>query len=76
MSAPASRMERREAATGGAMVVVGALIRVGSDTPKLASAWLGCSHEREREEALPLAHARGYVGDDEDGRNLAPKLFG
>ena len=29
-------------------------------------ALLGCSHERKRVEALPLAHARGYVGEKEE----------
>jgi hypothetical protein len=34
----------------------------------LAPAIRRCArHERERVEALPLAHARGYVGDEVDG---------
>jgi len=44
----------------------------GSDMPKLASAGLGRSHERERVAARPLAYARGYVGDEKDGGRLAP----
>jgi hypothetical protein len=31
-----------------------------SDTRKLATAWFGCSHERERVDVGPLAHARGF----------------
>jgi len=53
----------------------GAFMRDGSDTPKLASAWSSCSHERERVEALPLAHARGYSEDEEEGGNLSSKWF-
>ena len=50
-------------------------IRDGSDTAKFAWAWSSCSHERARVEALPLAHARGYSKDEEEGGELSSKWF-
>ena len=47
----------------------------GSDTPKLASAWLGGGRERKQVETHPLAHARGHGGDEESGGDLASKWF-
>jgi hypothetical protein len=53
----------------------------GSDTPKLASAWLERSGERQRAEASRLAGARRYVGRDNDmsghgcSESNAPGLF-
>ena len=51
------------------------IVRGRSDTPKLALVWSSCSHERERVEALPLAHARGYSEDEEEGGELLSKWF-
>ena len=45
---------------------------VGVDQRRLV--WLGGSHEREQVEAPPLAHARGYVGNEEDGGEIGPDL--
>jgi len=44
--------------------------------PGLDSACSRCSHERERVEALPLAHARGYIGGEADGTRFASVWFG
>ena len=53
-------------------------IRSGFNTSKLASAWLGCSRERERVDdgEPPLAHARGYAGNEMVGSRLAPEWSG
>jgi hypothetical protein len=50
-------------------------IRDGIDTAKLASGWSGGGRERERVDALPLAHARGYDGDEVSEAKLASRWF-
>ena len=50
-------------------------LRDGIDTSKLPSGWSSCGRERERVDALPLAHARGYCGDEESGGKVTSRWF-